>query len=379
MSTNTLALQIQTQPVDLARIDPRYRPVWQGRAAHEQRALWQYFLPHRSTRPELAPTRPRVLKWYCPFADQRTFPSGHRYCINVYSGCSHGCLYCYAAAYAPSQAAPKPHFARQLARDLEELDQFDVPPAPVHLSNSTDPLQPLELTWGHTKLALDLVLRYRHRFTTVTLLTKNPALAASPDYLDRLKALGRLPEGHPKAGLLAASGLPAVQVEVSLTLWREEARAFWEPGAPPVAQRLEGIRALRAAGVPVVLRIDPLFPRSPLPGQPARCLSNFGLVEPHSLADLEQLIEFARQVGVRHVVYSVAKIVTRRHEGLPVPMRRLLEVYRALAAPEPVVWRSRSWRLPPAAQEALVAPFLRLCQQHGLLAKHCGVNLVETP
>lgn len=379
MGSDRLPLQVQTPPLDLSRIDPRYRPAWEGRPAAEQRALWQYFLPQRSSRSELAPTRPRVLKWYCPFADQRTFPSGHRYCLNVYTGCGHGCLYCYAAAYAPAQAAPKPDFARQLARDLEDLDRFDVPPAPVHLSNSTDPFQPLELAWGHTKLALDLLLQYRHRFTTVTVLTKNPALAATSDYLERLKALARLPGGHPKAAWFAASGCPPLQVEVSLTVWREDARAFWEPGAPPVQQRLEGIRALQAAGVPVVLRIDPLFPRSPLPGQPERRLSDFGLVEPHTLGELEQLVEFARQVGVRHVVYSVAKIVTRRDQGLPPPMRQLLAVYRAVAEPKPVLWRSRSWRLPPAGQQRLVEPFLRLCQRHGVVAKHCRSNLLETP
>jgi len=378
MKTQALPLQVHSPAPDLERIDPRYRPVWEGRPTEQQRALYLYFLPHRSSQPALAPTRPRVLKWYCPFADQRTFPSGHRYCINVYTGCGHGCLYCYATAYAPAKPSPKPDFVRHLARDLADLDEFDVPPAPVHLANSTDPFQPLELTLGHTRQALNLLLRYRHRFTTVTLLTKNPALAATPDYLDLLRALGRLPSSHPMAAALAASGTPAVQVEVSLAMWREEARAFWEPGAPPVAHRLEGITALRAAGVPVVLRIDPLFPRSPLPLNPMKRLSDFDLVEAHTLAELEQLVRFARQVGVRHVVYSVAKIVTARDQGLRPPMRNLLEVYRALARPEPLVWRGRSWRLPQRVQHQLAKPFLGLCTRYGLEAKHCRTNLLQT-
>jgi len=136
----------------VARIDPKYRAVWEGRTALEQAALAAYFLPN-SQSPVLKPARPRVIKWYCPFAPQQLFPSGHRYCLNTYCGCSHACAYCYASAYEPDAAASKRNFERLLTSDLRDLDRFDVPPAPIHLSNSTDALQGhLEEKPGHTKL-----------------------------------------------------------------------------------------------------------------------------------------------------------------------------------------------------------------------------------
>ena len=140
-------LSLFVAPVErwLSRIDPRYRQVWERHPVADQIALANYFLPHRSGKPVLAPTRARVIKWYCPFAAQNAFPSGHRYCLNVYTGCTHGCLYCYAAGYQPAGAAIKDNFEHLLAKDLHDLDGFGVPPAPVHLSNSTDPFQPLEL------------------------------------------------------------------------------------------------------------------------------------------------------------------------------------------------------------------------------------------
>lgn len=123
----------------IGRIDPKYRPAWTAMSAVHQQALAKYFLPHRSSKSLLGPTRPRVMKWYCPFTCQKAFPSGHRYCINVYTGCAHQCVYCYAACYQPVDARPKKDFEIQFCRDLHDLEEFDVPAAPVHISNGTDP------------------------------------------------------------------------------------------------------------------------------------------------------------------------------------------------------------------------------------------------
>ena len=379
--------EITTQPltepaaeVGLSRIDPRFRPVWEGRSPAEQLALSRYFLPHKSSKPVLVPTRPRVIKWYCPFAHQCAFPAGHRYCINIYTGCAHRCLYCYAAAYEPVHAGGKNNFAKALAKDLADLEAFDVPPAPVHISNSTDPFQPLEIRLGDTKRTLEGLLAHRRRFTTVTLLTKNPSLAARMDYADLLRALAEIPAGHPFANRWRELNHPALQVEVSMAFWREEAAAFWDPGAPSVASRIAGVRALRAAGIPVVLRIDPLFPRSLLPIEGGKSLSDFGLVEAQTLDDLEQLVTFAAQVGARHIVYSTAKIVRSRYQPLPDSMRKLLEVYRAISVPGKPGWRGGSWRLPPQfADRFVTGPFLELCRQRGIAAKFCMKNLLETP
>lgn len=347
----------------LGRIDPKYRPVWMAMSTEHQRALANYFLPHRSAKSLLGPTRPRVIKWYCPFACQRTFPSGHRYCINVYTGCAHQCVYCYAACYQPVDAHPKKDFEIQLCRDLRDFEKFDVPAAPLHISNSTDPFQPLEETHHHARLTLEQVLRHRRRFTTVTILTKNPLLATRPEYLELLQKL-------------AASGDGAT-VEVSLAFANDAARKVFDPAAPSVADRMQGVRLLRAAGIPVVLRIDPLFPRSPITD--TMNLSDYGLPEMQTLDELDTLLAFAAEVNVRHIVYSTAKIVLPRNRPLHDAMQKLKSVYQAYAAPDTPVWHSGSYRLPhPVAQQKIINPFLALCQKHNLPAKFCKQNLLET-
>lgn len=251
----------------------------------------------------------------------------------------------------------------------------------MHLSNSTDPLQQnLEERLGHTMLALEGILAHRSRFATVTILTKNPGLAATARYARLLASLATLPADHSAAAKWTSTGAPAVQVEVSLAFWREEASSFWDPGAPSVAARIAGVRALSEAGIPVVLRLDPLFPRSPLPLRPQRRLSDFGLVEAQSIDDLESLVSFAKTVGVRHVVYSPVKIVQPRRSKMAPEMSRLLDVYRELAWPDKPVWRGGSWRLPrPIAEKLVTGPFLEICQRQQVPAKFCMRNLVETP
>jgi DNA repair photolyase len=356
----------------IARIHPDFKPVWDGLPDDQQLALAAYFLPWKSKKEQIGPTRPRVLDWYCPFAAQTIFPSGHRYCLNVYSGCAHDCEYCYAMSYAPPKASCKRGFERMLERDLADLESFDVPPAPVHLSNSTDPFQPLEQVHSHTRLALEGILAHRHRFTTVTMLTKNPLLPAKLGYLDMFQALGQL--AHPKP----AGGSPLFQVQVSLAFWRDEARRAYDVAAPNIEDRKAGVRALRDAGIPVVLRIDPLFPRSPLPLEGKRSMSDFGLTEAQTISDLEQLVDFAREVGARHVVYSPVKIVQPRGRPLSATMTALRDLYRALSAPDRPVWRGGSWRLPKeVADEHVVGPFLDICRRAGVAAKFCMRDLVE--
>lgn len=362
------------------RVHPKCKPVWDGMSQDDQIALAGYFLPRRSEKEFIEPTRPKVVKWYCPFASQCNFPSGHRYCINVYVGCSHNCRYCYAAAYEPEKAATKRDFRRGIDRDMAELNAFDVPPAPVHLSNSVDAFQPLERSAGHARYALEQILAYRNRFTTVTVLTKNPTLPIEMGYLDLFKELMALPRHHPLRADFHAQDAPAFQVHVSLAFWNDESRAAYDPDAPTVDERREGILRLREAGIPLVLRIDPLFPRSPLPTHPSQTLQDFGLVEAQTIEDLENLVQFARRAGVRHVVYSALKIVQPRRRKLDDTMKAMQRVYKALAAPEKPDWHGGSWRLPRAlANKYILRDFLKVCRREGVKAKFCAEDLVETP
>ncbi len=361
-----------------SRVHSKYRPVFEKLSDRDRAALAFYFLPHKFKKDVLEVSRPRVIKWYCPFADQRFFPSGHRYCINVYTGCEHACDYCYAAGYVASQARCKDTFRADLIKDLDALDAYDVPAAPVHISNSTDPLQPLEQEHRHTLFTLETLKKHRHRFTTIIVLTKNPDALNEQRYVRALRQLSELPPDHPVAETFQEKGHPPLRVECSLAFFNDESRKLLDPAAPSVESRIRAIRLLRKEKIPVVVRIDPLFPRNPLPE--GMQMGDFDLPDVQPTDDLDHLVQFCRETNAEHIVFSVAKITRRRRGGLSPVMERMKRVYDHLAAEDPLAFRGGSWRLPNfVAKELVVEPFLEICRKHAIRARACKDNLISTP
>jgi len=360
------------------RVNAKYKPAFDKFTPAQQAALAWYFLPHKSNKQILGVTRPRVVKWFCPFADQKKFPSGHRYCINVYAGCSHGCKYCYAQSYEPDQARCKDNFKKKLLKDLAEIEEFNLPPAPIHLSNSTDAFQPLEFQQRLTLYTLKQLQRYRRYFTSITILTKNPAALVKAEYLKALQSLASLPADHPRKDLFNSKAIPALRIEISLAFWDENNAKFYDPGAPTVAQRTDAIKTLRQNDIPVVLRIDPLLPRNPLGG--GKLLADFQLPDAQSLPALEKLVRFAAENSMLHIVYSVTKIVAPRYKPVPEAMQQLKCVYEYVAKPDKLIFRGGSWRLPQTiAQKHIIKPFSEICDSYGMKAYFCKQNLLSTP
>ena len=126
--------------------------------------------------------------------------------------------------------------------------------------------------------------------------------------------------------------------------------------------------------------MNPLFPRSPITEQPVQSMADFGIPEAQTIEELENLVDFAKEMTARHVVYSVARIVQPRGRRLSETMRTMRSVYEAFAAPEKLVWRGNSWRLPQnIAHVKIVYPLLEICKRYGVRAKYCKNNSIETP
>ncbi len=170
-----------------------------------------------------------------------------RFSLNPYRGCEHGCIYCYAR---PSHE----YLGWSAGLDFETriLVKTDAPellrralsapgwqPQVVALSGNTDCYQPAERRFGLTRACLEVFREFRNPVGVVT----KSALV--------LRDLELLAD-------LARQRLVHVAISVT-TLDRELARRL-EPRAAQPAKRLEAIRELARAGVPVAVMIAPVIP-----------------------------------------------------------------------------------------------------------------------
>jgi DNA repair photolyase len=167
--------------------------------------------------------------------------------INPYRGCEHGCTYCYARpAHAYMGLSPgldfesKLFFKPEAARLLEaELSRPSYRPETIHIGGNTDPYQPQERTLRVTRGIVETLVRFRHPFSAIT---KSALVVRDLDLLAEAAALG----------------LTRVAISIT-TLDRTLARSM-EPRAATPEKRLDAVRRLAQAGVPVIVMFAPCIP-----------------------------------------------------------------------------------------------------------------------
>jgi DNA repair photolyase len=167
--------------------------------------------------------------------------------INPYKGCEHGCIYCFARpTHAYLGHSPGLDFETRLYWKPDaptlleaELRNPKYRAATLALGANTDPYQPIERERQLTRRILEVLADYRH---PVGIVTKSNLILRDLDIL----------------APMAAEGTLRVAISVT-TLDRTLARQM-EPRAPTPARRLEAIRELAAAGVPVTVLAAPILP-----------------------------------------------------------------------------------------------------------------------
>ncbi len=185
--------------------------------------------------------------------------------LNPYRGCEHGCIYCFAR---PTHAwlglsagldfetrlVARPGIAARLA---DELRHARYRPATLAIGTNTDPYQPVEREHGVTRACLEVLREFRH---PVGIVTKGTLIERDLDILSDM----------------AGQGL--VRVGISVTTLDAALSRRMEPRAPAPERRLETIRRLSRAGVPVRIVTSPVVP---------------GLTD----HEMERLLEAGREAG----------------------------------------------------------------------------------
>ncbi len=156
-----------------------------------------------------------------------------KYTLNPYTGCGHRCIYCYATSFIKNFYSPRPKkdFLKRIKKELTKLPQG----ALVSLSNSSDPYQPLEKNFQLTKKFLRLIQELNLNLR-VLIITKSSLVERDISLLKNLRCA----------------------VSITITTFK-----YWkilEPGSSPPEERVEALKKLKTAGIPTILRLDPIIP-----------------------------------------------------------------------------------------------------------------------
>jgi DNA repair photolyase len=196
--------------------------------------------------------------------------------INPYRGCEHGCIYCYARpshaywGYSAGLDFETKLTAKVNAADAleRELSRPGYAPKTIMIGANTDGYQPIERERKITRSLLEVLERFSH---PVALVTKSALILRDADILGRL----------------ASRGLAKVAISVT-TLDHRLARRM-EPRASSPQKRIETIRGLSDAGVPVAVMAAPLIP----------ALND---------NELERILEAASAAGAKEAAYVMLRL-----------------------------------------------------------------------
>lgn len=167
--------------------------------------------------------------------------------INPYRGCEHGCVYCFARpTHAYLGLSPGLDFetrlfwkpeAAQLLR--KQLSSKAYQPAPIVIGTSTDPYQPVDRDKKLTRSIIEVLADCQHPFS---LITKSALVTRDIDLIAPMAARNR------------------ASVAVSVTSLDHRLSNLLEPRASAPHRRLDAIRQLSDAGIPVTVLCAPIIP-----------------------------------------------------------------------------------------------------------------------
>ena len=232
------------------------------------------------------------------------------YTANLYKGCTHGCVYCYAPSLTHeerrwgSYVDVKVNAPAVLERELRGMAKDE-----VFLSSASDPYQPVEAKYRLTRRCLEVLLR--HDFP-VSILTRSPLVLRD---LDLLKKFG--------------------WIRVGMSITTVPVRRF-EPGVPPLERRIDTLKKLGEAGIQTYVSLAPVIP---------------GIV----MVDLDRLFEDLANAGVRRVSHAVLRFAGYEES------RKMFEESTGVAFAEALDGR-----------DELVARISMLIREHGMESEEGG-------
>lgn len=167
--------------------------------------------------------------------------SGGRYGMNIYRGCTHGCIYCDGRSRCYQFAHPFEDVeVKQNAPELLEAAlRSKRKPCMISTGSMSDPYMHCEESLRLTRRCLEIILRYG--FGAVVL-TKSDRVLRDIDLLDEINRASKC------------------VVQMTLTTVDEELCRIVEPNVCTTKRRIEVLEELHRRGIPTVVWLSPVLP-----------------------------------------------------------------------------------------------------------------------
>jgi len=197
-----------------------------------------------------------------------------KYSLSAYTGCGHGCLYCYASSYIRNFFVPraKKDFINRLKKEIKKLSRGSY----IAIANSSDPYLPEENRLKLTREALKILKDYDIK---LMLVTKSSLILRDINVLKDIKHL---------------------VVSISITTLDNSLSKKLEPNAPSGLIRLKTLEKI-AKIANVVCRLDPL-------------------IYPLNTKDIAKTVKALRNAGAK-------QIITSTYKAKPDNLKRMIEVF----------------------------------------------------
>ena len=164
-----------------------------------------------------------------------------RYGMNIYRGCSHGCVYCDSRSrcYQFTHAFEDIEVKRNAPELLEQALRSKREKCMIGTGSMSDPYMHCEEQLGLTRQCLEVISRYGF----------GAAIQTKSDRI--LRDIGLLEEINRKAKCV---------VQVTLTTWDDRLCGILEPNVCNTKRRVEVLEEMRKRGIPTVVWLTPILP-----------------------------------------------------------------------------------------------------------------------
>lgn len=161
--------------------------------------------------------------------------------MNLYRGCSHGCIYCdsRSSCYRMTHDFEDIEVKENAIELLENALRSKRKKCMIGTGSMTDPYIPSEIKIGNVRKALSLAYQYGFGFT---LITKSTRVLRDLDLLKKI---------NEKAKCV---------VQMTLTTYDEDLCKKIEPNVSTTRERFEALKQIQAAGIPTVVWLCPILP-----------------------------------------------------------------------------------------------------------------------